>query len=331
MLGIRRREFITIVGGAAVWPLAARAQQSSLPVIGALSSSAATSAISTGSMMPAFRQGLKEAGVVEGQNVALDIRWAEGHYDRLPGVAADLISRKVSVLIALDNTAAQAVKSANPTMPFVFVGGGDPVSLGLVASMKAPGANVTGATFLASASQAIQLQMLHEAVPNAALLGALTNPSNPNAAANVRDLQEAAQALGLRLQIENATTVGEIDTAFAAFVQARVGALVIVGDSFFGLRISQLAALTLRHALPAVYPTRDFVAAGGLMTYGASIPEAYRAGGLYAGRILKGEKPANLPVQQATKVELILNLVTAKIIGVSFPLTLLGRADEVIE
>jgi putative ABC transport system substrate-binding protein len=328
---VNRRNFITLIGGVATWPLAARAQQTATPVIGALRSDAATSGYVVGSILPAFRQGLKEAGFVEGQNVAVDFRWADGHYDRLPGLAAVLISRKVSLLVAFDNPAAQAVKSANPTMPFVFAIGGDPISLGLVASMKDPGANVTGATFLSTTSQALQLQMLHEAVPNAALLGALMNPTNPNAVANVREMQEAARALGLKLQIENATSVGEIDTAFAALVQARVGALVIGGDPLFSLRIAQLAGLALRHALPAIYGVRDFVAAGGLMTYGASNTEAYRTGGFYAGRILKGEKPADLPVQQATKVELILNLATAKILGVSFPLTLLGRADEVIE
>jgi putative tryptophan/tyrosine transport system substrate-binding protein len=325
-----RRDFITLLGGAAAtWPLPARAQQA--PVIGALSSNAATSGYVTGSILPAFRQGLKEVGFVESQNAVVEFRWAEGHYDRLPGLAADLISHQVSLLVAFDNAAALAVKSANPTMPFVFAIGGDPINLGLVASMKNPGANVTGATFLSTTSQAIQLQMLHEAVPDVALLGALMNPTNPNAAPNIREMEDGARALGLKLQIQNAVNAGEIDTAFAAFMQGRVGAIVIGGDPLFSLRINQIAGLTLRHGLPAIYPTRDFVSAGGLMTYGASNAEAYRAGGIYAGRILKGEKPSDLPVQQATKVELILNLATAKILGLAFPLTLLGRADEVIE
>ena len=281
--------------------------------------------------MPAFRDGLKEAGYIEEQNLTVEYRWAGGQYDRLPALAADLVGRKVAVIFTTSNAATQAAKAATETTPIVFAIGGDPVSLGLVASMKEPGGNVTGASFLSTASQAINLQMLHEAVPNASIVGALINPANPNAEPNKREKRDAARTLGLELHIQNARTVGEIDVAFASFVQSHVGALLIDGDPFFSDRVGQIAALTLRHAIPAIYPTRDFVAAGGLMAYGASNTEADRLAAVYAGRVLKGEKPANLPVQQATRVELILNLNAAKVLGITLPPTLLTRADEVIE
>jgi putative ABC transport system substrate-binding protein len=333
MIGrINRRETIMLLGGAAAaWPLAARAQQAKLPVIGYLSSSGPTSIITTGYMLPAFRQGLKEAGYAEGQNVAIEYRWADGKMERLPVLVAELVSLRVAVIFATSNAAAQAAKSAGDIVPVAFAIGGDPVSLGLVASIRQPGRNMMGATFLSTTIQAISLQMLHEAVPNAGVVGVLMNPSNPNAEPNAQEQQQAARMLGLQLQVLNARTTGEIDMAFATFVQSHVGALVINGDPFFSDRIGQIAALTLRHAIPAIYPTRDFVDAGGLMTYGASNTEATRLAAIYTGRILKGEKPSDLPVQQSTKVELILNLITAKTIGVTFPLTLLGRADAVIE
>jgi putative ABC transport system substrate-binding protein len=328
---MKRRDFITLLGGAAAWPLAARAQQVALPMLGFLSSSVPSSPITTAYMLPALRHGLKEAGYVEGQNLTIEYRWAEGKTDRLTDLAADLVGRRVAAIFAAGNAAAQAAKPASQTVPVIFSIGGDPVSFGLVASMKEPSGNMTGASFLSTASQAISLQMLHEAVPHAAVIGALINPSNPNAQPNAREMQEAARTLGLQLQILNARSIDEIDVAFATFVQSHVGALLINGDSFFSDRMGQITALTLRHAIPAIYPTRDFVAAGGLMTYGASYAEAYRLAAIYAGRILKGEKPANLPVQQSTKVELILNLNTAKVLGITLPLSLLARADEVIE
>jgi putative ABC transport system substrate-binding protein len=330
-MAMKRRAFIAILGGVTAWPLAARAQQPAMPVIGLLSGNAAASPNMTTDLLPAIRQGLREIGLIEGHNVAIEYRWADGQYDRLPALAADLVGRRVGAIFATDNTAAQAAKSASTTIPIAFAIGGDPVNLGLVASMNQPGGNVTGVSFLSTTSWAIRLQMLHEAVPSAAVIGALINPSNPNAEPNMRDAQANAPALGLQLQVLNARNEGEIDAAFASFVQSRVGALVIDGDPFFSFRIRHLAALTLRHAMPAIYPTRDFVGAGGLMTYGASNTEAYRLAAVYVGRILKGEKPADLPVQQSTKVELILNLDTAKVLGVTFPLTLLTRADEVIE
>jgi putative ABC transport system substrate-binding protein len=329
---MKRREFIRLVGGAAaVWPLAAGAQQPALPVIGLLSGNAAASPNTTTYILPMIRQGLKEIGLIEGHNVAIEYRWAEGQYDRLPAMAADLVGRRVGAILATDNAAAKAAKSASTTIPIAFAIGGDPVSLGLVASMKQPSGNVTGVSFLTTTSWAIRLQMLHEAVPSAAFIGALINPGNPSAEPNMRDAQATAPALGLKLQVLNARNESEIDAAFASFVQSRVGALVIDGDPFFSFRIRHLAALTLRHAMPAIYPTRQFVDAGGLMTYGASNTEAYRLAAVYVGRILKGEKVADLPVQQSTKVELVLNLDTARVLGVAFPLALLTRADEVIE
>jgi ABC-type uncharacterized transport system substrate-binding protein len=329
---MKRRDFISLLGGAAAaWPLTARAQQPTMPLLGFLSGNAAGSPNAAAYILPAFRQGLKEAGYIEGQNVAIEYRWAESQYDRFPAMAADLVGRRAALIFATDNAAAQAAKAASATVPVVFAIGGDPVSLGLVTSMKQPGGNVTGVSYLSTTTQAISLQMLHEAAPNTAIIGALINPGNPNAEPNVREMQESARTLGLQLQVLNARNAGEIDAAFATLVQSRAGALVIEGDALFSFRIGQLAALTLRHAMPAIYPTRDFVGAGGLMTYGASNTEAYRLAAVYAGRILKGAKPADLPVQQATKVELILNLATAKVLGMTFPLTLLARADEVIE
>jgi putative ABC transport system substrate-binding protein len=325
---MRRREFIGLVGGAAAWPLAARAQQRPMPVIGYLKSGSAAGAVKN---LAAFRQGLGSTGYVEGQNVAIEYRYADNQYDRLPALAAELIGRQVALIYAGDNPASVAAKAANTTIPIVFRTGGDPVSMGLVASLNRPGGNITGVAFLSTTTQAIRLQMLHEAVPKAAVIGVLANPTNPNSEPNTREALEAARKLGLELHVLHASSDQDIDAAFATLVQLRAGALAIDGDTFFASRLVQLAILSARHAMPAIYTVRDFPDAGGLMSYGASNTDADRLGGVYAGRILKGDKPGDLPVQQAVKVELIINLKTAKALSVDFPLTLLGRADEVIE
>jgi putative ABC transport system substrate-binding protein len=326
---MKRRDFITLLGGAAAaWPLAARAQRPAMPVIGLLrSGSRAASAKLDG----AFRQGLASSGYVDGRNVAVEYRYAEGQYDRLPALAADLVRQQVTVIYTGGNAEAVAAKAAATTTPIVFRIGGDPVGLGLVASLNRPGGNITGVSFLSTTTMAIRLQMLHEAAPKAVVIGALMNPANPNAEPNTKELLEAAKKLGLQLHVLNANSEHDIDAAFATLVQRRAGALVIDGDSFFDNRHDRLAALTARHAMPAIYANRGFPDAGGLMSYGASNVDADHLGGVYVGRVLKGEKPADLPVQQSTKVELILNLKTAKALGLTVPLTLLGRADEVIE
>ena len=326
---MKRRAFITLLGGAAAtWPRAARAQQPAVPVVGYLNGGSPDPVADN---LRALRQGLKDLDYVERQNIEFEYRWAENQYDRLPALAADLVRRQVSVILASADAAAVAAKAASSTIPIVFSIGGDPVKLGLVASLNRPGGNVTGATFIATTTAATRLQMLHEAVPKATVIGALMNPSNPNAEPNTRETQEAARTLGLQLHVLNAGTDREIDAAFATLAQRHVGALVIDGDPFFSDRIEQLAALTLRHAIPAISTIRDFAGVGGLMTYDGSNAEANRLAGDYAGRILNGDKPTDLPVQQSTKVELVINLKTAKALGIAFPLTLLDRADEVIE
>jgi putative ABC transport system substrate-binding protein len=326
---MQRREFITLLGAsAAAWPLAARAQQTTMPVVGFLRSGsrAASSQLET-----AFRQGLGSMGFVDGRNVAIDYRYAENQNDRLPALAADLVRRSVALIYVGDTPSAVTAKAATTTIPIVFRIGSDPVPLGLVTSLNQPGGNLTGVSFLQTATAAIRLQMLHEAVPNAAVMGLLINPANPQAEPDRQETQEAARKLGLELHVVGASNVQEIDAAFAAIVQRHVQALVIDGDQLFSSRRQQLVALTTRHAMPAIYVTRDFPDAGGLMSYGASALDADRLGGVYVGRILKGDKPADLPVQQSVKIELILNLITAKVLCITFPLTLLGRADEVIE
>jgi putative ABC transport system substrate-binding protein len=328
---MRRREFITLLGGAAVvWPLAARAQQPAMPVIGYLGSE---SPDLFADILRAFRQGLNETGFVEGRNVAIEFRWAEGHNDRLPALAADLVRRQVTVIAAPGSTpAALAAKAATTTIPIVFQLGTDPVATGLVASLSRPGGNLTGVTSLNVEVGPKRVELLHELVPTATSIALLVNPTNPAlAVALSRGVQVAARTLGLQLYVLNASTEHDLDGAFARLIQLRAGGLVIGTDIFFTSRIEQLAALALRHAMPAIYQYREYAAAGGLMSYGGNHADLARRAGVYTGRILKGEKPADLPIQQVTKVEMIINLKTAKALGITVPLVLLGRADEVIE
>jgi len=303
---MRRRTFITLLGGAAVaWPGVTRAQRQPMPVIGYLRSG---SRAASSQVEAAFRQGLSSMGFIEGRNVAIDYQYAENQNDRLV-----------------------MVKSATTTIPVVFRIGGDPIQLGLVTSLSRPDGNMTGVSFLGTATGAIRLQMMREAVPNAAVMGLLVNPANPNAELDTQEAQNAARKLGLELHVVGASNAQEIDTAFATLIQQRAHALVIDGDTLFSNRRQQLTALTVHHTMPAIYAFREFPDAGGLMSYGASNVDADRLGGIYVGRILKGDKPADLPVQQAVKVELIINLITAKVLGITLPPTLLARADEVIE
>ena len=326
---MNRREFITLVGGAAAaWPLAAGAQQPAMPVIGFLNGG------SPGPYAPyvaAFRQGLKEAGYIEGENVTIEYRWLEGQYDRAPSMAAELVRRQVAVIVA-NSPGNLAAKAATTTIPIVFTTAGDPVQLGFVASLSRPGGNLTGVTQLNVEVGPKRLELAHELVPAATIIGLLVNPANPTLAEPItRNLQEASRTLGLKLHVLHASTEREIEMAFATLLQLRAGALVIGSDPFLNIQSEQLAALALRQALPAIFQYRQFAAAGGLASYGGSIADAYRTAGVYTGRILKGEKPADLPVQQSTKVELIINLKTAKALGLTVSLPLLGRADEVIE
>jgi ABC-type uncharacterized transport system substrate-binding protein len=325
---IERRKFLATLGGAAAWPLGARAQQSRMPVIGFLNGA---SPEDWAPQVAAFRQGLQQAGYVEGQNVMIEYRWAESQYNRLPAQAADLVRRQVNVLAATSTPAALAAKGATTTIPTVFTTSGDPVQLGLVPALSRPTGNVTGITALDVEIAPKRLQLAHELVPTATMMALLVNPTFPLAERMTRDLALAAATFRLKLRVVHATTANDIDAAFATVAQLRAGALVIATDTFLTSRMEQLGALTLRHALPTIYEYRSFAAAGGLASYGGSVTDMYRNAGIYVGRILKGEKPANLPVQQATKIELIINLKTAKALGLEVPPTLLARADEVIE
>jgi putative tryptophan/tyrosine transport system substrate-binding protein len=325
---MKRREFITLLGGAAAWPLAARAQQSAMPVIGFLDAASLETEVRG---LAEFRKGLSEIGYVEGQNVMIVYRSAEGQADRLPALAADMVQRRVAVIVTVANNAAVAAKATTTTIPIVFTVGGDPIKMGLVDSLNRPGGNITGVSFLSSDIIAKMLEALHELMPKAARIAALVNPTNQNAAADTKEAEAAARTLGLELQVLNASNGREIDDAFALLVERRAAALLIEGDPFFIGRMKQLVVLTARHAIPAIYQGRDFPDAGGLISYGANRSDALRLAGGYTGRILKGERPVDLPVQLATKLELVVNLNTAKALGLEVPATLLARADEVIE
>jgi len=327
---MRRRKFIALLGSSVVgWPLAARAQQPAMPVVGFLHSA---SPGPFASAVAAFRQGLSETGYIEGQNVAIEYRWAEGQYDRLPVLAADLIGRQVTVIVAMaGNAPAQAAKAATANIPIVFVSGGDPVSGGLVASFNRPGGNVTGVSWIATALVPKQLELLHRLARNPVVIGALVNPGYPDHDLQLRELQEAGAMIGQKINVVRAATAHDIDTAFASLVQQGAGALIVANDPFFGSRRDQIVALAARHTIPVMYFSREFTAAGGLLSYGASPIDAARQGGIYTGKILKGAKPADLPVMQSTKFEFVINLKTAKALGLEIPPTLLALADEVIE
>jgi putative ABC transport system substrate-binding protein len=327
---MQRREFIALLGGtAAAWPQATRAQ-SAMPMIGFLNGGSPDGSVH---FVAAFRRGLSETGYVEGRNVTIEYRWANGQNDRLPELAADLVRRQATVIAAPGSaTGARAAKAATTTIPIVFAIGTDPVAAGLVHTLNRPGGNVTGVNTLNVDIGPKRLELLHEVVPRATIVALLVNPTSPvNAEVLLRDAQATASALGLQVHVLNAKAESEMEAVFVALLQLQAGALVIGPDQFFNDRVEQLAALAVHHAVPAIYEGREFTAAGGLMSYGHSIMDGYQLAGAYTGRILNGEKPADLPVQQATKVELYINLKSAKALGITFPLSLLGRADEVIE
>jgi ABC-type uncharacterized transport system substrate-binding protein len=327
---VRRRDFITLVGAVtAAWPMAVRAQPSALPVIGFLHSATANA---YALMTAALRKSLSEAGYVEGQNVAIEYRWAEGQFDRLPEMAADLVRHQVSVIFAGGGSdPSLAAKAATSKIPIVFANGTDPVAAGLVASLDHPGANVTGITFLLNTLGPKELEVIHELVPKAALVAVLINPKSSTAASQLKDLQDTARAFGQEVSIFNASAESEIENVFGSLAQLKPGGLVIGADAFFFSRRGQFVDLATRYSIPTIYPWREAVAAGGLASYGSSVTDAYRLAGIYIGRILKGDKAANLPVQQSTKTELVINLKTAKLLGLNVPNTLVGRADELIE
>jgi putative ABC transport system substrate-binding protein len=326
---MRRREFITLIGSAAAaWPLVARAQQGAMPVVGFMAGSS-PSALSQ--QVAAFREGLKEAGFIEGLNVAMEYRYGEGQLDRFPALASDLVRRQVAVLVATGPDGVLAAKQASTTIPIVFSVGSDPVEIGLVARLNRPGGNITGVYQFTAGLEAKRLGLLHEMVPKATTIAALVNPNYGGAENQLRDVQQAAIRLGVQLVVVRANTEDEFNAAFSTIVQQKAGALLVCASPFFNARRQQLVLLAARHTVPAMYEWRDFAAAGGLMSYGTSLADAYRQAGVYAGRILKGEKPADLPVVQVTKFEFVINLNAAKALGLEVPPTLLARADEVIE
>jgi putative tryptophan/tyrosine transport system substrate-binding protein len=326
---MNRRAFITLLGGAAAWPLAARAQQPAMPVIGFLNSGSANT---FAHLANAFRQGLKEVGYIEGQNVTTEYRWAESRYDQLPALAADLVKRQVNVIAATGGEqSAVAAKAATTRIPIVFTAGGDPVRQGLVASLNHPGGNLTGMFFLTGAIESKRLGLLRELVPNTAIIGVLLNPNSPAVELQLRDIPDAARAIGQQIVILEANNDRDIDAAFATLVQRRIGALLVAGDPLFSDRRDQIVALAARDSIPTIYYFREFAAAGGLMSYGANLSDVFRQLGIYTGRILKGEKPSDLPVMQPTKFELVVNLKTASSLGLTVPPSLLALADEVIE
>jgi len=327
---LKRREFITLLGGAvAAWPVAARAQQPTMPVIGWLN---LLSAGGRTHLVDSFRRGLSETGYLEGQNVSIEYRWAENQIDRLPALATDLINRRVAVIAATGgNNSIFAAKALTTTIPIVFTSGIDPVKVGLVASVSRPGGNLTGISWFSSELTAKGLGLLHDLVPSAAVVALLVNPNSPEAQSQPEDARVAARGLGKSLLVLNATTANDIDAAFATLVQQRAGAVVVGSDSFFTSRRTQIVALAARHGVPTIYFNRDFAEAGGLMSYGNDVKDAYREAGVYVGRILKGEKPADLPISQATKFELVINITTAKALGLAVPTSMQLLADEVIE
>jgi putative ABC transport system substrate-binding protein len=323
---MRRREFIAGLGSAAACPLVARGQQAALPVVGFLTDQSADDDYKN--VTVPFLQGLKETGYSVGQNVALEYRYVENQLDRLPALAADLVRRRVAVIVVSSSEAARAAKAETTAIPIVFATGGDPVALGLVASLNRPGANVTGSAILTGELGPKRLQLLHELMPHAAAFGVLLDPAFP---AGIADLQLGARSLGIQLVLASARTDSDLEPAFATFSQQHVGAVLVGNSSLYPRRVEQLAALAARHALPAIYPWREFALAGGLMSYGSSLGYVWHQVGIYTGRILKGEKPANLPVEQVVKIELVINLKTAKALGLTIPETLLATADEVIQ
>jgi putative ABC transport system substrate-binding protein len=326
---VKRRQFITLLGAAAAWPLAARAQQAAMPVIGYLNNGSPESDVPR---LTGLRRGLNQTGYIEGRNLVIEYRWAGNQADRLPALATDLVQLRVAVIVSPGLVATLAVKAVTTSIPIVFSVGNDPVQLGLVASLNRPGGNLTGFNNVTNELGAKGLALLHELVPGIATIGFLGNPNNPSVfELMTRDVLAAASVVGLKVQMLKASNDREIDAAFVSLVQARTGALLVGNEALFNSRIEQVVALAARHAIPTMYPFREFVVAGGLISYGTSLTENYRQVGLYTGRILKGEKPADLPVQQATKLELIINLKTAKTLGVQIPDRLLALADEVIE